>query len=224
MSSVQSRRTAVHDVLFNRPYLRADLIRLAAYLCEEGYSTMAHNRVIDAVADGTSLEELVQRDELEPADLEPARHYLAIGQQINARRPTRRIESISDLAVLLTTALRSAGIEPRLAGTALAVTIGGRAVQIALIGPVSGGAPAGIAPVPPELTEDEEIELLDAWDRQASEEYGHYLDSLTDEQIDALAAGGAGARRRRADPRGPRHQADLRRCPTPVRRRLDRRR
>ena len=73
MSSLTQARTPVQQVLRSRPYLQDNLIPLAVFLCEEGYSDGARNVILSSVRYGTGVADLVRTADLEPADLRGAR-------------------------------------------------------------------------------------------------------------------------------------------------------
>jgi hypothetical protein len=79
--SLPRSRTPVQEVLFARPYLRADLIPLAAALCVAGYADGARDAVLDGVIYGRTLADLVASGALEPADHEAAAVALERGRQ-----------------------------------------------------------------------------------------------------------------------------------------------
>lgn len=165
--SIAKARTPVQEILRQRPYLRWDLVPLAAYLCEEGYSTVCRNIVIDGIAAGRSLQHLVEAGELEPADLPGAEHALRRGRNRTNRRAGRAVRTIADLLNVIVGSLRACGVEPEEASldeSGFDVRLGDHPLRIAFIPPVSGGAP------------------------DAPEETDGMLDHLSDEQVDAMAA------------------------------------
>ena len=62
-------RKAVAAILWDRPYHPWHLMPLACYLWSRGYYGSTRNRVVDAVASGTSLVSLVDAGLLGPADV-----------------------------------------------------------------------------------------------------------------------------------------------------------
>lgn len=178
MSSVRNIRASVQDVLQWRPYLRWDLIPLASYLIEQGYSNGARNAIVDGVASGLSLQHLVASWDLEPADLDGAEEAMARGRR--RARKGRRVQTIGDLLNVLVGSLRACGVETEessLDATGFDLRIGGGPLRLALIPPVAGGGPPEFDAVPPEPEEfdddgdvESDAELLARLDRQDAAE------------------------------------------------------
>lgn len=62
-------RRSIAAVLWDRPYLRWDLVPLAAWLHSRGYFASRRNPIIDSVADGVPLDRLVTLGWLDPIDV-----------------------------------------------------------------------------------------------------------------------------------------------------------
>jgi hypothetical protein len=137
----QDRRT-LRRLLRERPYLRQDLIPLAALLCEREYHDTARNQIVDAVAAGIALPELVADGLLEPQDLADAAEALLKGRR--RRKRSRTMRSVGDLLNVLVRSLCSAGLEPEegsVDASGFSVRVGGVPLRLAVVRPVCGGAP-----------------------------------------------------------------------------------
>ena len=70
MSNLPRRLTPVQQVLHERPYLRWDLVGVAAVLCVLDYHEDSRRVIIDSLARGITLDALCESNWIDPDDLD----------------------------------------------------------------------------------------------------------------------------------------------------------